>query len=80
MFCFLFVGEKAQVVGRRIAHEESCEIMDETRALLDELMGVGRNGDSGNRLKITDSKVCRSYLCGFCPQQMFTNTKAAMGE
>jgi hypothetical protein len=25
-------------------------------------------------LKFTDPKVCRSYLCGACPHDLFTNT------
>ena len=30
-------------------------------------------------LSITDSKVCRSYLCGSCPHDLFTNTKQDLG-
>ena len=55
--------------------------MDEHRKLLDDLMGVNRNRDidGGKRMKITDQNVCRNYLCGFCPPELFTNTKSALG-
>ncbi|XP_065839368.1 luc7-like protein 3 isoform X2 [Oscarella lobularis] len=53
--------------------------------LLDELMGKNRNLGSSERDKIdleiswSDSKVCKHFLCGFCPNEMFTNTKADLG-
>ena len=55
-------------------------IMDESRKLLDELMGINRNGDvdESNLLKIDDPGVCRNYLCGFCPSEIFSNTKSAV--
>jgi|SRR5579871_6016122 len=31
------------------------------------------------KLKITDSKICRSYLVGTCPHDLFTNTKQDLG-
>lgn len=31
-------------------------------------------------LTITDPKVCRSYLCGSCPHDLFTNTKQDFGQ
>lgn len=31
-------------------------------------------------LTITDPKVCRSYLCGGCPHDLFTNTKQDLGQ
>jgi len=32
------------------------------------------------QLSITDSKVCRSYLAGTCPHDLFTNTKQDIGS
>ena len=54
--------------------------MDENRKLLDELMGANRNGDvdEDKRHKITDANICRNFLCGFCPPELFTNTKSAL--
>lgn len=31
------------------------------------------------QLSITDPKVCRSYLVGTCPHDLFTNTKGDLG-
>ncbi|KAK2784274.1 splicing factor [Onygenales sp. PD_12] len=56
----------------------------EQRKLLEQLMGadqmVGFGGSSRNsQLAITDNKVCRSYLVGTCPHDLFTNTKQDLG-
>ncbi|EYE92147.1 LUC7 domain-containing protein [Aspergillus ruber CBS 135680] len=56
----------------------------EQRKLLEQLMGadnlVGTGAPSRNaQLSITDSKVCRSYLVGTCPHDLFTNTKQDLG-
>lgn len=57
--------------------------MDAQRALLDQLMGVNRNAiqgeDEDNTVKWNDSNVCVWYLCGFCPHDLFTNTKEDLG-
>jgi len=56
--------------------------MDEQRKLLDALMGVNRNGTNptAKNKRFTDSDVCKYFLCGLCPAELFTNTKADMGE
>ncbi|PYH93036.1 U1 snRNP splicing complex subunit [Aspergillus ellipticus CBS 707.79] len=56
----------------------------EQRKLLEQLMGadqlVGFGAQSRNaQLQITDAKVCRSYLVGTCPHDLFTNTKQDLG-
>ncbi|KAL4780431.1 hypothetical protein BJX76DRAFT_47316 [Aspergillus varians] len=56
----------------------------EQRKLLEQLMGadqlVGNGAHSRNtQLSITDSKICRSYLVGTCPHDLFTNTKQDLG-
>ncbi|KAF0716844.1 Aste57867_2639 [Aphanomyces stellatus] len=56
--------------------------MDAQRALLDELMGRNRDGDRPEE-EITDfrdSRVCKRFLCGLCPHDLFQNTKMDMGE
>ncbi|CZT24512.1 related to U1 snRNP splicing complex subunit (Luc7) [Ramularia collo-cygni] len=55
----------------------------EQRKLLEQLMGdqllAGPNAARAPTLTITDPKVCRSYLCGGCPHDLFTNTKQDLG-
>ncbi|KAB8263888.1 hypothetical protein BDV32DRAFT_105019 [Aspergillus pseudonomiae] len=56
----------------------------EQRKLLEQLMGadqlMGTGAPSRNaQLSITDAKVCRSYLVGTCPHDLFTNTKQDLG-
>ncbi|KAL8595069.1 hypothetical protein ACOMHN_002047 [Nucella lapillus] len=51
-------------------------------ALLDELMGRTRNCDPNERpaeLYWKDDTVCKYFLCGFCPHELFTNTRADLG-
>jgi len=54
----------------------------EIAAMLDELMGRNRNEESGNasdKVSFRDSEVCHFYLCGFCPHELFVNTRADLG-
>jgi len=57
--------------------------MDSTRALLDQLMGKDRNLTAEERPKRRkrwdDEDVCPYYLNGFCPHDLFTNTKSDLG-
>lgn len=41
-------------------------------------MGAGASSRAA-QLSITDIKVCRSYLAGTCPHDLFTNTKQDLG-
>ncbi|OAY32256.1 putative RNA-binding protein Luc7-like 2 isoform X1 [Manihot esculenta] len=54
--------------------------MDAMRKQLDVLMGANRNGDvrEVNR-KYYDRDVCRMYLVGLCPHELFQLTKMDMG-
>nr|CCA22856.1 unknown protein putative [Albugo laibachii Nc14] len=56
--------------------------MDAQRALLDELMGRNRDGDKPNdEIKdYRDRRVCKYFLCGLCPHELFQNTKMDLGE
>ena len=50
--------------------------------MLDELMGKDRDllPEEGSRQKgFEDSEVCKFYICGFCPHDLFTNTKMDLG-
>lgn len=55
----------------------------EQRKLLEQLMGdqlmAGPGTARAPTLTITDPKVCRSFLCGGCPHDLFTNTKQDLG-
>jgi hypothetical protein len=59
--------------------------MDEIRAQLDSLMGAHRNVPLSQRDKLrpsvtySDHKICKYYLCGFCPHSEFTKTKNDIG-
>ena len=59
------------------------EMAAEAAALLDQLMGGSRNclpGEESHQQSWKDGNVCKFFLCGFCPSQLFTNTKADVGE
>ncbi|KIX03745.1 uncharacterized protein Z518_07298 [Rhinocladiella mackenziei CBS 650.93] len=44
----------------------------------DQFMGAGTSSKSSN-LTLTSPNVCRSYLVGTCPHDLFTNTKQDLG-
>ncbi|KAK9450118.1 uncharacterized protein V1518DRAFT_413036 [Limtongia smithiae] len=54
----------------------------EQRKLLEQLMGadalVGRSSKR-QEILFTDTRVCKSYLVGTCPHDLFTNTKQDFG-
>lgn len=50
----------------------------EQRRLLEQLMGTPNTSNSGGHY--TDSNVCRSFLVGTCPHDLFTNTKQDLGQ
>lgn len=57
--------------------------MEDARALLNGLMGADRNASvsKGQRRARTfrDEDVCKKFLLGLCPHEMFTNTKMDLG-
>ncbi|XP_952202.1 uncharacterized protein TA13605 [Theileria annulata] len=55
--------------------------MDQIRATLAELMGkYEQKEDLDSTKPFTDPDVCRQYLTGICPHDLFENTKFYMGE
>mmetsp|Transcript_19263 Transcript_19263/g.28769 ORF Transcript_19263/g.28769 Transcript_19263/m.28769 type:complete len:321 (-) Transcript_19263:213-1175(-) len=58
--------------------------MDTQRLLLDQLMGKERNASFEEREKMQrhfwDEDVCKHYLVGLCPYELFKNTKSDLGE
>ncbi|KAG5980181.1 hypothetical protein E4U55_004305 [Claviceps digitariae] len=50
----------------------------EQRKLLEQLMGH-QSSSRAAQLSLNDPKVCRSYLVGTCPHDLFTNTKQDLG-
>jgi len=55
--------------------------MDDARALLESLMGPDRNARPTERRvrKFTDEDICKSYLLGLCPHDLFKKTKMDLG-
>ncbi|SJX62865.1 related to LUC7-essential protein associated with the U1 snRNP complex [Sporisorium reilianum f. sp. reilianum] len=49
------------------------------RMLLEKLMGPEAMGAPAANLHFTDVKVCRNFLCGTCPHDLFANTKVDLG-
>ncbi|CAB4029854.1 luc7 3 [Paramuricea clavata] len=50
--------------------------------LLDELMGRDRNlapQEKKSSLHWSDPSVCKMYIAGFCPHDLFTNTRSDLG-
>ncbi|XP_032995080.1 luc7-like protein 3 isoform X5 [Lacerta agilis] len=50
--------------------------------LLDELMGRDRNlapDEKRSNVRWDHDSVCKYYLCGFCPAELFTNTRSDLG-
>ena len=51
-------------------------------ALLDELLGKNRDATDSDAMKgphWSDEDMCRYFLCGFCPHDLFVNTKTDLG-
>ncbi|RIB21179.1 hypothetical protein C2G38_1962845 [Gigaspora rosea] len=42
-------------------------------------MGAEALGGVPDHMRYDDEKVCRNYLCGLCPHDLFTNTKMDLG-
>ncbi len=59
-------------------------MVDAVRAMLDELMGKERDVPlshrSSKKIDYTDPSVCKYALVACCPNQLFINTKSALGE
>ncbi|KAK7493277.1 hypothetical protein BaRGS_00015403 [Batillaria attramentaria] len=54
---------------------------DQVRAMLDELMGTARDGDSaGYKVKFDDPRVCKSFLLGCCPHDILASTRMDLGD
>jgi len=55
--------------------------MDDFRKQLDALMGSNRNGDrpSSKAGDFTEPNICKYFLCGLCPYELFMNTKMDLG-
>lgn len=55
--------------------------LEAQRELLDSLMGINRNNDRKGEqvLDFRDDRVCKFYLIGLCPHDIFVNTKVDEG-
>lgn len=56
---------------------------DSFRSILDQLMGGDRDllpdQKTNRQMHFSDDKVCKFYICGLCPHELFTNTKSDLG-
>jgi len=48
-------------------------------ALLDQLMGIDRNSTRKREITWDDERICKYYLAGFCPHELFVNTRMSLG-
>ncbi|XP_059047057.1 putative RNA-binding protein Luc7-like 1 isoform X1 [Achroia grisella] len=54
---------------------------EQMRAMLDQLMGTARNGESDRRgVKFYDDAVCKSFLLQCCPHEILSSTRMDLGE
>ncbi|XP_026822253.1 putative RNA-binding protein Luc7-like 1 isoform X2 [Rhopalosiphum maidis] len=54
---------------------------DQMRAMLDQLMGTGRNGETSRyQVQFNDPKVCKSFLLYCCPHDILASTRMDIGE
>ncbi|PNF40715.1 hypothetical protein B7P43_G00664 [Cryptotermes secundus] len=54
---------------------------DQIRAMLDQLMGTGRNGENNRfQVRFSDPKVCKSFLLSCCPHEILSSTRMDLGE
>ncbi|KAF2903730.1 hypothetical protein ILUMI_02438 [Ignelater luminosus] len=54
---------------------------DQMRAMLDQLMGTGRNGENNKfHVRFNDPKVCKSFLLSCCPHEILSSTRMDLGE
>ncbi|CAH1954336.1 unnamed protein product [Acanthoscelides obtectus] len=54
---------------------------DQMRAMLDQLMGTGRNGENNRfHVKFNDPRVCKSFLLSCCPHEILSSTRMDLGE
>ena len=56
---------------------------NELAAMLDELMGRDRDthpAEQKRKFTFEDDDVCKDYICGLCPNDLFTNTKIDLGR
>ena len=66
-------------IGPRPHVAQSVAMAAEQRKLLEQLMGSSATSRTA-QLSLSDPKVCRSYLVGTCPHDLFTNTKQDIGQ
>ncbi|RVE51264.1 hypothetical protein evm_004068 [Chilo suppressalis] len=54
---------------------------EQIRAMLDQLMGTARNGESDRHgVKFYDDSVCKSFLLQCCPHEILSSTRMDLGE
>ena len=82
----IMAAEQRKLLGKPalidMKHLTKCPISDSriftNHVSTEQLMGAGASSRHA-QLSITDPKICRSYIVGTCPHDLFTNTKQDLG-
>ncbi|CAH1794880.1 unnamed protein product [Owenia fusiformis] len=54
---------------------------EQMKAMLDQLMGTGRDGENNKyKVRFDDPKVCKSFLLSCCPHDILASTRMDLGE
>nr|XP_023015635.1 putative RNA-binding protein Luc7-like 1 [Leptinotarsa decemlineata] len=70
----VIVASKSKKIYTMTAH-------DQMRAMLDQLMGTGRNGENNKfQVKFNDPRVCKSFLLACCPHEILSSTRMDLGD
>jgi len=64
---------------KRYSRQQEMSAKDQMRAMLDQLMGSSRNGES-NTVQYSDNKVCRAFLLSCCPYTILADTRLELGD
>ncbi|CCF56128.1 hypothetical protein KAFR_0A06930 [Kazachstania africana CBS 2517] len=53
---------------------------EEQRKLIEQLLGKDTRYYARKELSLNDPRICKSYLVGYCPYDLFQNTKQSIGR
>ncbi|EEB16403.1 conserved hypothetical protein [Pediculus humanus corporis] len=70
-----------QILQLSFKQKQRMTAHDQMKAMLDQLMGTGRNGENNRyHVKFTDAKVCKSFLLNCCPHEILASTRMDLGD
>lgn len=79
----VYAGQREQLISTEKNEKKKTKMAEEQRKLLEQLMGKDALISPIARRKYPDIKshrVCKSFLVGTCPHDLFAGTKQDMGE